>query len=75
MVTVPHKMVGLESMLGYEGVGLQRFHCNEDTCVYVYGVAANRPMFSSSGWVGSCYLGPNGIHYQGRVTHSRLLPP
>ena len=31
MVTVPHKMVGLERMLDYRGVGLQRFHC---VCVY-----------------------------------------
>ena len=27
MVTVPHTMVGLERMLGYRGVGLERFHC------------------------------------------------
>ena len=27
MVTVPHKMVGLERMLDYRGVGLARFHC------------------------------------------------
>ena len=27
MVIVPHKMVGLERMLDYRGVGLQRFHC------------------------------------------------
>ena len=27
MVTVPHNMVGLERMLDYRGVGLQRFHC------------------------------------------------
>ena len=27
MVTVPHKMVGLERMSDYRGVGLQRFHC------------------------------------------------
>ena len=26
MVTVPHIMVGLERMLDYRGVGLQRFH-------------------------------------------------
>ena len=28
MVTVPHSMVGLERMLDYRGVGLQRFHCS-----------------------------------------------
>ena len=27
MVTVPHIMVGLESMLDYRGVRLERFHC------------------------------------------------
>ena len=27
MVTVPHKMVGLERMSDYRGVGLERFHC------------------------------------------------
>ena len=27
MVTVPHKMVGLERMSDYRGVRLQRFHC------------------------------------------------
>ena len=27
MVTVPHIMVGLEGMLDYRGVGLERFHC------------------------------------------------
>ena len=27
MVTVPHIMVGLERMLDYRGVGLERFHC------------------------------------------------
>ena len=27
MVTVPHIMVGLERMLDYKGVGLERFHC------------------------------------------------
>ena len=32
MVTVPHIMVGLERMLDYRGVGLERFHCSED-CV------------------------------------------
>ena len=28
MVDVPHKMVGLERMLDYRGVGLERFHCS-----------------------------------------------
>ena len=28
MVTVPHIMVGLERILDYRGVGLERFHCN-----------------------------------------------
>ena len=27
MVTVPHIMVGLERMLDYRGVELERFHC------------------------------------------------
>ena len=27
MATVPHIMVGLERMLDYRGVGLERFHC------------------------------------------------
>ena len=27
MTDVPHKMVGLERMLDYRGVGLERFHC------------------------------------------------
>ena len=27
MVTVPHIMVGLERMLDYSGVELERFHC------------------------------------------------
>ena len=27
MVTAPHKMVGLERMPDYRGVGLQRVHC------------------------------------------------
>ena len=27
MVTVPHIMVGLERMLDYRVVGLERFHC------------------------------------------------
>ena len=35
MVTVPHIMVGLERMVDYRGVGLERFHCmsNVPTCV------------------------------------------
>ena len=31
MVTVPHIMVGLERMLDYRGVGLERFHCTRKT--------------------------------------------
>ena len=27
IVTVPHIMAGLERMLDYRGVGLERFHC------------------------------------------------
>ena len=27
IVTVPHIMVGLERILDYRGVGLERFHC------------------------------------------------
>ena len=27
ILTVPHIMVGLERMLDYRGVGLERFHC------------------------------------------------
>ena len=30
MVTVPHIMIGLERMLDYRGVGLVRFHCNNN---------------------------------------------
>ena len=45
MVTVPHIMVGLERMLDYRGVGLERVHCiftRADirtynlTCVHTY---------------------------------------
>ena len=38
MVTVPHIMVGLERMLDYRGVGLERFHCTiiAYICTYVY---------------------------------------
>ena len=36
MVTVPHKMIGLERMLDYRGVGLQIFHCMlVHICTYV----------------------------------------
>ena len=35
MVSVPHNMVGLERILDYKGVGLQRFHCSTFTvCTY-----------------------------------------
>ena len=30
MVTVPHIMVGLERMLDYRGVRLERFHCSNN---------------------------------------------
>ena len=33
MVTVPHRMVGLERMLDYRGVGLARFHCSRGISV------------------------------------------
>ena len=33
MVTVPHIMVGLERMLDYRGVGLERFHCIMKTII------------------------------------------
>ena len=32
MVTVSQKMAGLERMLGYRGVGLERFHCILEWC-------------------------------------------
>ena len=32
MVTVPHIMVGLERMLDYRGVGLERCHCIMYVC-------------------------------------------
>ena len=37
MVTVPHIMVGLERMLDYRGVGLERFHCSSivQTSAYI----------------------------------------
>ena len=37
MVSVSHNMVGLERMLDYRGVGLQRFHCMYvHECTYVH---------------------------------------
>ena len=36
MVTVPHIMVGLERMLDYRGVGLERFHCNCESMGRLY---------------------------------------
>ena len=36
MVTVPHIMVGLERMLDYRGVGLERFHC-----IYIIGLISH----------------------------------
>ena len=40
MVTVPHIMIGLERMLDYRGVRLERFHCIVECIVifYVYGI-------------------------------------
>ena len=37
-VTVPHIMVGLERMLDYRGVGLERFHCTHGFKVHTPGV-------------------------------------
>ena len=36
MVTVPHIMVGLERMLDYRGVRLERFHCTHNICYVTY---------------------------------------
>ena len=44
MVTVSHKMVGLERMSDYRGVGLQRFHC---TSVPTYVSVSTTYCFSS----------------------------
>ena len=38
MVTVPHIMVGLERMLDYRGVGLERFHCTTTCFVPLIGL-------------------------------------
>ena len=35
MVYVPHKMVGLERMVDYRGVGLERFHCTLNSIPYM----------------------------------------
>ena len=35
MVTVPHIMVGLERMLDYRDIGLERFHCIHTYSMYV----------------------------------------
>ena len=42
MVTVPHEMVGLERMLDYRGVGLERFHCigNFYVCMYICPISS-----------------------------------
>ena len=40
MVTVSHIMVGLERMLDYRGVGLERFHC---ICMYTPFTAIQIP--------------------------------
>ena len=36
MVDVPHKMVGLERMLDYRCVGLERFHCTMLHCTMLF---------------------------------------
>ena len=36
--TVPHIMVGLERLLDYRGVGLERFHCIVNSLCQVVGV-------------------------------------
>ena len=36
MVTVPHIMVGLERMLDYRGIRLERFHCMYLCCSFVH---------------------------------------
>ena len=38
LVTVPHIMVGLERMLDYRGVGLERFYCISNVVVYFRGI-------------------------------------
>ena len=46
MLTVPHIMVGLERMLDYRGVGLERFHCtNMHLHMYMY-VHTNMDVYS-----------------------------
>ena len=48
MVDVPHKMVGLERMLDYRGVGLDRFHYNYNIIllskVYVEASSEHLPL-------------------------------
>ena len=39
MVTVPHIMVGLERMLDYRGVRLERFHCTVYTNVHTHSIS------------------------------------
>ena len=39
VVTVPHVMVGLERMLEYRGVRLERFHCNIIRIYVIYDIS------------------------------------
>ena len=43
MVTVPHIMVGLEKMLDYRGVGLERFHCTHNVMYLMYSCFQSSP--------------------------------
>ena len=47
MATVLHEMVGLERMLDYRGVGLQRYHCTleplSEVHIYMYYVQTSFP--------------------------------
>ena len=59
MVTVPHIMVGLERMLDYRGVGLERFHCiyfkfsceGSNWYVYFLQLGGSRDGPSNSDWM------------------------
>ena len=39
MVTIPHIMVGLERMLYYRGVRLERFHCGSSAPMWYYTIS------------------------------------
>ena len=54
MVTVPHIMVGLERMLDYRGVGLERFHCTTNINVFVLSLPSW--MKASASGMGSNFL-------------------